>query len=143
MLEIVKTPHGSAHQKDAVDLRRRVLRQPLGLDFTADELAREGGDEHWVAVRDGRVVGCLVVVPLADREAKIRQVAVDPGLQRIGIGRTLIEAVECDLRLRGTRSVMLHARREVVAWYESQGYESFGEPFFEVTIPHRAMRKDL
>ena len=37
----------------------------------------------------------------------------------------------------------LHAREAAVPFYERLGYLSEGEPFDEVGLPHRAMRKRL
>lgn len=134
---------GSSEHRAAIELRRAELRLPLGLDFTDAELAREDRDEHWVGVRAHQIIACLVVQHLAVHEAKVRQVAVDPAARRQGIGQALMGAVEHDLASRGFRRVVLHARENVVPWYESQGYQVEGEPFEEVTIPHRRMVKRL
>jgi len=39
--------------------------------------------------------------------------------------------------------MLLHARETAVSFYTELGYEVFGEPFVEVTVPHRKMRKTL
>ena len=39
--------------------------------------------------------------------------------------------------------MVLHARQTAVPFYERLGYETYGEPFVEVTIPHIAMRMAL
>jgi predicted GNAT family N-acyltransferase len=39
--------------------------------------------------------------------------------------------------------MVLHARDTAVPFYEALGYEAFDDPFVEVAIPHRKMRKAL
>ena len=41
------------------------------------------------------------------------------------------------------REVTLHARANVVGFYERLGYSAQGDPFLEVGIPHRHMRRAL
>ena len=39
--------------------------------------------------------------------------------------------------------MVLNARTSAVPFYERLGYETRGEPFVEVTVPHLAMAKRL
>lgn len=125
-----------------IELRRRVLRAPLGLDFTAEELAAEHEQVHFGAFEGERLVGVLIMVPTGTM-AKMRQVAVNPDDQGRGIARAMILASEDWAVHAGFAEIVLHARANVVPMYEKLGYEVFGEPFEEVTIPHRKMRKSL
>jgi predicted GNAT family N-acyltransferase len=40
-------------------------------------------------------------------------------------------------------TIILNARETAVKFYISLGYEIYGEPFVEVTLPHRKMKKTL
>lgn len=140
-LEFVLAEHGSAFYAQEVALRRRVLREPLGLDFTPEQLEAEKRDLHLVAVDDGRVVGCLVLTPLGGGAVQMRQVAVEPSWQGKGVGKRLVETSEALARERGYAEMVLHARETAVDFYLKQGYRVRGEPFIEVTIPHREMFK--
>jgi ribosomal protein S18 acetylase RimI-like enzyme len=119
-----------------------VLRLPLALDLTAEEVAQETDQLHFVAFEGGEVVGCALLKP-SHGEAKMRQVAVRPELQGQGIGRILVQAFEAEAQARGYPSIVLNARETAVPFYERLGYEVFGEAFEEVTIPHRSLRKHL
>jgi predicted GNAT family N-acyltransferase len=55
----------------------------------------------------------------------------------------MIQASEDWAVQAGFAEIVLHARANVVPMYEKLGYEVIGEPFEEVTIPHRKMRKSL
>ncbi len=140
---IREVEHGSPAYRATVDLRDSVLRKPLGLHFSADELEAEKDSLHIVCYRGDRLVGCLVLRPLAGGDVRMRQVAVVPELQGQGIGTALIEYAEALARKIGFRRMVLHARDTAVSFYEKLGYCRFGNEFEEVTIPHWAMEKRL
>jgi N-acetylglutamate synthase-like GNAT family acetyltransferase len=125
-----------------VELRRAVLRRPLGLDFTSAQLAAEAGQRHLGAWDEGRAIGCLALSSSGD-EARMRQVAVAPDAQGRGVGRRLVAESEAEARRLGARRMTLHARQTAVAFYERLGYACEGAPFAEVGLPHRSMTKAL
>lgn len=103
---------------------------------------------HVVAVdADERVVGCVVFHPEGDgrgpNTGRLLQMAVDTSVQGTGVGRRLVETLEERLRQEGYREVTLHARDVAFGFYERLGYDFYGEPYSEVGIPHRNMRKAL
>ncbi len=143
MTAIRPAPHGSADYERALALRRRWLREPLGLDFTPAELAADAESFHIVAADGEQIVGNVTLTPGPDGVLKLRQMIVEPSLQRQSLGRLLVEAAEALGRERGFRAIHLHARNSAIGFYERCGYEAFGEGFVEVTLPHRAMRKAI
>ncbi len=52
-----------------------------------------------------------------------------------------MERVESHARERGIDRLLLHAQVPVRGFYETLGYEAFGEEFEEAEIPHVKMRK--
>ena len=140
---VFEVEHQSAGYRECVALRLAVLRTPLGLSFTDDELAGEVSSIHLACQEEGRLVGCLVLVPLADGLIKMRQVAVSPQAQGLGVGRSLVESSEELARSRGFTLMTLHARTTAVPFYERLGYHKRGEEFEEVTVPHWEMEKSL
>jgi ribosomal protein S18 acetylase RimI-like enzyme len=124
-------------------LRYQILREPLGLKFSEEDLAREHGDFHLACHENGQLVACLVLSPQSPADVKMRQVAVAPHAQRKGIGRALSLFAEEFGRQHGFSRITLHARLTAVAFYEKLGYERIGEEFEEVTIRHWAMQKQL
>lgn len=136
--------HNSPDYVRAVELRRLVLRIPLGLDFTPEQLASEHDSTHFIGENaEAKVVATAMATPYHDTSIKVRQVAVDPNCQGQGLGREIMFFVEDWARSAGYREVVLHARQVAVDFYLRIGYEIFDEPFEEVGIPHRKMRKAL
>ena len=145
MLRISEIAHGSQAYHQAVRLREAVLRRPLGLGFTAQELDDEAASHHIVAVEggdDGACVGCLVLLPIDANVVRMRQVAVRPDRQRQRIGRALVDFAEQTARARGYREIVAHVREPAIPFYASLGYELTGSRFIEVTLPHFHMRKN-
>jgi len=135
--------YGSAEYEASFALRRRVLREPLGLVPTSEERAEEAQLIHLGAFDGAKLLGCLMLHDVGNGEVRMRQVAIDFERQRAGVGTQLVRFSEDVARRRGFRKMVLHARDTAVPFYERLGYTGKGEPFLEVTIPHLAMEKAL
>ncbi len=142
-MELRWAAHGSPEYLHLVELRRRVLRLPLGLDFTAEQLAGEAGDLHLGAWEGDRLLGCLMLSDRGQGTVQMRQVCVEPALQGTGVGAALVAESEAEARRRGFTRMMLHARDTAVGFYLRLGYTEVGAPFEEVSIPHQEMAKAL
>jgi len=146
VLEFAQIDYDSSRYRDLVNFRRRILRAPLGLDFTPQQLAVERADIHVAAYLHGELVGCAILTAADDshgRTVKLRQMAVDPDHQGRGIGTQIVTFAEELSAERGYREIVVHARETAVRFYERAGYVATGEIFMEVTIPHRKMAKRL
>jgi predicted N-acetyltransferase YhbS len=126
-----------------LELRYRVLREPLGQSRADVLFPFERESLHLVALDDAGVVGCVLFHRQQATSGRLFQMAVTPAQQRRGLGQRLVRALEAELRQRGVREVHLHARADVVSFYERLGYTLVGEPFMEVSIPHRHMSRLL
>ncbi|MCR6721849.1 MAG: GNAT family N-acetyltransferase [Chitinophagaceae bacterium] len=135
--------HGSAEYRQMVKLRDDILRKPLGLTFTEDELEQEKDHLLIAAFEDEHMLGCCMLIEEKPGLARLRQMAVLNDLQGKGIGRALMNFAENIARDRGYRSICMHARANALGFYEKVGYRIKGEQFTEVTIPHYMMEKDL
>ena len=146
MLEILEVRFDSSQYRAIVDLRRRVLRAPLGLDFAAEQLKAEQTDIHIGCYLDGALVGCVVLTPDSSSGAsklKLRQMVVDPRHRGHNIGCEILDFAETLARSRGYNQISLHARESALGFYQKAGYAEHGDGFVEVTIPHWKMTKQL
>ncbi|GEL70055.1 GNAT family N-acetyltransferase [Myxococcus virescens] len=126
-----------------LELRFRVLREPLG--YTRDDVAFpfEADSLHLVAHQEEGVFGCVLFNPEDAHGGRLFQMAVASHLQGQGLGARLVRTLEAELVRRGFTHVHLHAREPAVPFYERLGYAVFGAPYTEVGVPHRNMRKTL
>jgi GNAT superfamily N-acetyltransferase len=135
--------HGSYEYQQMVDLRMHVLRRPLGLDFTQEELEKEKNDVLIGCFDDDRLEGCCLLTKTDDKTVRLRQMAVNAGLQGKGIGRVLMAFAENVARDLGFRKLTMHARKSALGFYEKLGYNVCSKEFEEVTMPHYVMEKEL
>lgn len=142
-LNIQVAHFGSALQLSSVTLRSQVLRAPLGLAFSQDELDAEFEQIHLVATLQEQVVGVLLLVDLGDNIWKMRQVATAPGFQGQGLGKQLVRFAESWLIEHQAKRVVLHARISASNFYRKMNYRTDEHLFEEVGIPHLKMWKEL
>lgn len=135
--------HGSKEYQQMVRLREDILRKPLGLSLSREELEKEKDNMLIGAFEDEDMLGCCMLVEENPETVRLRQMAVLNDLQGKGIGRALMNFAENLARDRGFRKLRMHARKNVVGFYEKMGYKVEGDEFEEVTIPHYVMVKNL
>lgn len=135
--------YGSREYEQMVALRHQMLRKPLGLDFSSQELENEA-DHILLGCFDENVLeGCCMLVQQSKTVVRLRQMAVLQGLQGKGIGRVLMLFAENVARDRRYKKIIMHARTSTIDFFEKLGYRVEGEPFTELTIQHVVMGKDL
>ncbi len=135
--------YGTTDYQDMVRLRDEILRRPLGLSFSEEELAKEKGSLMMAAVEDGKMLGCCMLVEEGPKTVRLRQMAVRNDLQGKGVGKALIQFAENLARDHGYEKITMHARKNSLGFYEKMGYRVSGNEFEEITIPHYIMEKDL
>ena len=135
--------HGTIEYQQMVNLRNEILRQPLGLILTNDELAREKEDILIGAFDEDKMLACCMLTRADDKCLRLRQMAVQNNLQGKGIGASMLNFAEILSRDKGYRKLIMHARESAVGFYEKLGYRTAGDKFIEGTIPHFVMEKNL
>lgn len=135
---------GSDQYRCACALRDAVLRAPLGLPLSADDLQGEADQLHFGLFTDsGELLACVIAIAVSVDHAKIRQTAVSSAYRRQGLGRRIMTELESVLAGRNFKSLSLHARSTAVGFYKKLGYETIGDEFIEITVQHRKMVKQL
>jgi len=109
-----------AHFPDDVDIVRTLLREyaaalPVDLDFQDFEAevatlpgkyARPQG-RLLLARRDGRVLGCIGMRPLAGNDCEMKRLYVRPGARGLNLGRLLVERLLDEARNAGYTRMFL------------------------------------
>jgi GNAT superfamily N-acetyltransferase len=135
--------HGTKEYQQMIKLRDDVLRKPLGIGFTKEELESEKNNMLIGAFEDDDMLGCCMLVEEKPGTVRLRQMAVLNDLQGKGIGRALMNFAENLARDSGYSILSMHARKDAVGFYEKMGYKVNGDEFTEITIPHYVMEKRL
>jgi predicted GNAT family N-acyltransferase len=140
MKEII---YDSPEYDQMIQLRLDVLRKPLGLSFSPDELKEEKNDILLGAFEDEYLLACCLLTEINKSIIQLRQMAVEKKLQGKGVGASLLRFAENIAGDRGYTYMVMHARESAVGFYEQNGYKTEGERFIEVTIPHYKMVKKI
>ena len=145
MRKMIDVDFGSSRYDELVELRYKVLLEPLGLKFLDMYREKEMNYLHIGCVEslDDNLVGGLMLVPVNDEEIRLMQVAVDSKYQREGVGREMVKYAEKRAREAGYSRIVMHAMLSVVHFYEKLGYRQAGDIFEENGITFARMVKDL
>ena len=135
--------HGSKEYRQMVDLRFQILRKPLGLTYSPEELAAEKDDILLGCYEDDILEACCMLTKTDPETVRLRQMAVSSNLQGKGIGRALMVFAENIARDHGFKRITMHARESAAGFYEKSGYKVSSDKFEEVTVPHYVMEKEL
>ena len=145
MKKMIDVDFGSSRYDELVELRYKVLLEPLGLKFLDSFRDKEAAYLHIGCIEslDDKLVGGLILAPVNDKEIRLMQVAVDPVYQGEGIGRQLVAYAEKRAREAGFTKIVMHAMLSVVNFYEKLGYKQEGDLFEEQGLTFAKMVKKL
>lgn len=142
-MEIKTVSHYSKEYWKLVRLRDKILRAPLNLMFSEEELFLEHNQIHVGCFDNEIALGGFALVPVTSSEIKMRQVCVDNSHQGKGIGNSLMKFAEEWAKENGYKEINCHARETAIPFYLTLGYSQEGNSFEEVGIPHFKMIKKL
>ena len=135
--------HGSKEYQQMVKLRYEIMRKPLGLSFSQEELAKEKNDILIGAFDEDEMLGCCILTDTDKSCVRLRQMAVQNNMQGKGIGESIIRFAENLAYDKGYKTLTMHARDTAIGFYEKYGYKVKGDMFMEINIPHHIMEKKL
>jgi len=140
-MQIVEIKHGSEEYKMTLDLRNQVLRIPLGMRLSDNDIAGEQKQLHFGLFQDSVLVASVIFKPLCSKKVKLRQMAVHTDFQGCGYGAMLVNLSEQKIFGLGYKEIEMAARETAVGFYQKLGYSKQGEKFTEIGIPHFHMVK--
>jgi len=88
----------------------------------------------WEDEQEEATIGCVWLEPVGEDTWYLGSLAVEPGQQNGGLGRTMLAAAESWLKDHGAKRIrmtVINVREELIAWYLRRGYAKTGktEPF--------------
>jgi predicted GNAT family N-acyltransferase len=134
--------YASKAWSEAVKLRERILRIPLGEKFTIQELEEEKNHHHIIGIYNGDLVATAVLVP-EEFAMKMQRVVVSENLRNLNIGSLMSVYCETLTQKEGYKTLYCHARDSAVNFYLKNNYKAEGDYFNEDGIPHLKMIKSL
>lgn len=143
LMKLIEFNVESPYYRASCRHRNRILRQPLGLSLWREDLSLERSQRHFGVLEEGGLTAGLIIVPLSDQKAKLRQMWVLEHKRGQGIGQFLITEVEKALIQKSLQTINLAARVSCMGFYEKLGFKVVGNEFEEVGLPHQQMEKML
>lgn len=141
----IKQPETVDEFKHYYQLRWTLLRAPWNQPEGSEVDALEDQCFHVMATTDSNeVIGVARLQYNNDSEAQIRYMAVAKALERKGIGRELMIAMERHAINLNYKEVILDARELAVGFYEKLGYTVVEKSYLLFgEIQHYRMKKKL
>lgn len=145
MKKMIDIDFGSRRYDESVELRYKILLEPLGLKFLDTHRTKEAGYLHIGCIEnlDDKLVGSLILAPVDNDTIRLMQVAVDSKQQGQGVGQEMVAYAEERAKDAGYSKIVMHAMLSVVTFYEKMGYKQEGDIFEEQGITFAKMVKDL
>ena len=126
---------------EAVRLRREVFMEEQGFRDEFDD--DDERSVHIVLYDDDAPVAVCRIIPGEGGECHIGRIAVVREYRGKGIGSAVVTEAEDVARSMGFRESLLSAQVRAKGFYETLGYEAFGDEYLDEYCPHVMMRKRL
>ena len=138
MIKIIPVAYGTTAFEDCMAIRLEVFvaEQNVPPEEELDEFDKTA--IHLLALSDHHPVGTARAVEKAPGFWKIGRVAVRAPYRQLGVGSTLMHAIEAACP---ARQLTLSAQTHALKFYEKRGYVVEGPLFMEAGIPHCFMVK--
>lgn len=103
--------------------RDALLAHPDAIELPIDQIA---GGSVFVAERDGAMVGFAALLPRPDGEVELDGLFVDPGVQRCGVGRSLVDHCAQIVRAQGAAALCVIGNPHAYDFYSACGFKVIG-----------------
>ncbi len=145
MKKMIDIDFNSSRYDELVQLRYKILLEPLGLKFLDSHRNQEANYLHIGCIEnlDDKLIGGMMLVPIDHDTIRMMQVAVDTKYQGEGVGSYMVKYAEKRAKDIGYRRIVMHAMLTVINFYEKNGYHQEGDIFEEKGITFAKMVKDL
>lgn len=125
----------------AIRMEVFIREQAVTLEEEMD--GKDNEASHYLVFVDGKPAA-TARMRIENGIAKMERVAVRVPFRRTGIGRVLMERMIADAKKNSKlKEAKLGAQRQAIPFYESLGFEAYGEEYTDARIPHRLMKREL
>jgi predicted GNAT family N-acyltransferase len=98
---------------------------------------------HLLALIGEDPAGCLRLNHSGPGVLKLERLAVLPLYRGLGYGKKLVQAAVETARKHEAYKITMHAQYHLEQYYKDLGFSAQGEPFYEASIKHIAMTRDM
>ena len=138
MIDVIEIT-SQEQMQNALNIRRIVFCDEQKVDPQQEFDGLDLNCRHYLAVRDGLVIGTARLRIDNQKKIKIERVAVLLKERGKGVGQALMRRVITDAQTKKGYTIAIHAQRHAQSFYETLGFKKFGEEFEEAGITHLYM----
>jgi ribosomal protein S18 acetylase RimI-like enzyme len=125
---IISKPSNPKDTEDLDSLLWEILWKPLSLPKNIhDKFKLTGETIELVAKSDWILIGGLVANWISPIDIEIRHIAVNPGSQRIDVGKGLVHALAESISIKGCERITTIARNTSVNFFSKLGFNIIRE----------------
>ncbi|MDX5319679.1 MAG: GNAT family N-acetyltransferase, partial [Bacteroidota bacterium] len=125
-MKFVEIAYKSEDWKNAVRLREKVLREPLGSFFSEEELEAEKDHIQIAGFVDDELIATAVLVP-EGAQMKMQRVALREDLRNQAIGSRMMDFCENIAKQKEIKTLYCRARDTAVNFYLQNAYSPVGD----------------
>ncbi len=139
--EKVRAEISDTLNEDAAAVRRAVFMDEQGFENEFDET--DGISKH-IVLYDGDIPAAVCrVYTAADGCGHIGRIAVIKPYRGKGLGNRILSEAEKLIANMGMETSVLSAQERASGFYTANGYEKFGDIYYDEYCPHIKMKKKL
>ena len=142
-MKIVEVRYGDALYPHVLALRQLILRDPLKMKFSAEELEADKKYVYFAYIEGDEVLGVVGLEKHSPEKFQLRQMAVHDKTQGKGVGRQIVAALEKHVQNAKGKEIHLDSRYPARGFYAKLGYTEYGEIYDKIGIKHIDMKKIL
>lgn len=129
--------------KETLQLRENVMRKPLGLLLSAEDVKDDNVRTHIGGYCNGVLI-CACSFKIIHRKiAHLYSVCVKQEFQNRGVGQQLMHFTEKYVKLHGAARLYVEGRKSAKKFYQKCGFSPCGSEYIDMNILHQDMRKDI
>lgn len=129
--------------KETLQLREDVMRKPLGLLLSAEDIKDDNMRTHIGGYYNGKLVCTCSFKIIHGKIAHIYSVCVKQEFQNRGVGQQLMNFTEKYVKLHGAARLYVEGRKSAKKFYQKCGFSPCGSEYIDMNIQHQDMRKDI
>lgn len=133
----------SQEYHEMLQLRENVMRKPLGLLLSAEDVKDDNVRTHIGGYCNGVLI-CACSFKIIHRKiAHLYSVCVKQEFQNRGVGQQLMHFTEKYVKLLGAARLYVEGRESAKKFYQKCVFSPCGSEYIDMNILHQDMRKDI
>ncbi len=140
----VRAPKSNKEWETYFHLRYITLREPWGQPLGSEQDENDKIAKQFALFENGTIKGAGRLDQIDATTSQVRYFCVAQDAERRGFGRRIMESIEMDAKNDDVSKIILHARENAVAFYQSLEYEVVEESYLLFgEIQHWLMEKEI